>query len=142
LKRGLTIVRKTSFTYVAAAKKKLGGQYELRVSDNALSKALECSEAMIAKAKAGNMSDPLAIKLATFIGEDPGEVLLIARAEREKDQVVKEHLLRYAGKALRLVPSRAVSAVAALTVALSAALSPSPVQAFGGEGGIRTHVTA
>ena len=128
-------MRKTMAYYVAEAKRALGDSH---MSDRALGEAFGYSTQLIQRAKGDSCTDPLAIKIAETIGEDPGEVLLVARAEREKDQVVKEHLLRYAGKALRLVPSRAVSAVAALTVALSAALSPSPAQAFGGVGGIRT----
>jgi hypothetical protein len=133
-------MRKNMAYYVAEAKRALG---DAHMSDRALGEAFGYSTQLIQRAKCDSCTDPLAIRIAETIGEDPGEVLLVARAEREKDQVVKEHLLRYAGKALRLVPSRAASAVAAFAVALSAALSPDPAPAYvGGEGGIRTHVTA
>jgi predicted transcriptional regulator len=103
-------VKKTTATYIVESKRKLGNA---AMSDRELGEHFSVSQQYISKAKSGNMSDSLAMKVAALISVDPGEVLLVARAEREVDQVVKAHLL-----------------------------SPSPVQAFGGEGGIRTHVTA
>lgn len=90
-------MRRSMAYYVAEAKRSLG---DPRMSDRALGEAFGYSAQLIQRAKSDSCTDPLAIKLAETIGEDPGEVLLVARAERERDEVVKEHLLRYAGKAL------------------------------------------
>lgn len=90
-------------------------------------------QSSIAKAKSGKaMTDPLAIRIAEAIGVDPGEVLLVARAERERDEEVKQHLLRYAAKTLRLVPSKVVSVLGALAVALGALSSPQLADAHAG----------
>lgn len=119
-------MRRTIASYLADCKRRLGEDN----SDRVMATHWGCSEQLIQKARAGKCSDPLAIKIAELLGEDPGEVLLVARAEREPDQVVKEHLLRYAGKALRAVPSRALSAAAALAVALGVLLQPKPAEAM------------
>jgi hypothetical protein len=127
---------KTCAGYVAAAKVALGDR---RMSDRELGERLGgYAQPTIATAKGGHMSDPIALAIAKITGDDAGEVLMVARAERERDVNVKAALLRYMGKALRSVPSRTASAAAAIAVALSASLSPEPALAFGGVGGIRT----
>lgn len=132
-------MKRTMAYYVTEAKRALGDPH---MSDRALGERFGYSRSLMQRAKNELCTDPLAIKIAEAIGIDPGEVLLVARAEREPDQVVKEHLLRYAKKALRLVPSKAVGVLAASAVALGALLAPPPAEAHaGGKGGIRTLVT-
>ena len=83
----------------------------------------------ISKARHGNMSDPLALDVAHVLRKhgvevDPGELLLVARAERERDARVKKALTDYLGKVLAPV----LLAVAAL------GLQPPEAQAAGGDG--------
>lgn len=92
-----------SSIYLAKARAVLGNP---SMSERELGELLGgYSQSMIAKAKAGNMSDPLALRIAEVIGADPGEVLTVARAEREKDPRVKAALLVYASKTLAALPS-------------------------------------
>ena len=88
------------------------------------------------------MTDPLAVKIAEILRIEPGELLWIARTERERDPIVRKHLEAWGhqvGKMLASVPSKAVGAVGALTVALGLMFLPAhDAQAFGGAGGIRT----
>lgn len=123
-------------SYVRRAKVHFG---DAHMSDRELGQRLGgFSTSRISDARYGNMTDGVAVAIATVLKIEPGEVLLLARAERERDEVVKEHLLRYMGKALRAVPSRAASVLAALAVALSAWLAPEPAYAAaGGDGRIR-----
>lgn len=58
----------------------------------------------IGKAKFGNMSDNLALKLEQLLKIAPGEVIMVARAYREKDEEVKAALQAWVGKALALMP--------------------------------------
>lgn len=129
-------MKKSAAAYIAQAKVALGNP---AMSDAELGDWLGgYSQAMIGKAKAGGMSDPLSMKVAEVIGEDPGEVLIVARAEREKDERVKEALVAYVGKILASVPSKAVSALAALAVALGMMFTPAQdAQAVGGAGRFR-----
>lgn len=123
---------KTTVYYVSEAKRALG---DVHMSDRALGEAIGYSQQHVSKAKCGYITDPVAIALAEAIGIDAGEVLLVARAAREPDEVVRGHLMAYAKKALRLVPSRAAGALAALAVALGAALTPDHALArVGGDG--------
>lgn len=94
----------TGAEYVAAAKLALGNS---QMSDKELGQLLGgFSQPMIGKAKAGNMSDPLALALAGVIpGVDAGEVLWVARMEREKDPAVKSALEAYVGKVLAAMPA-------------------------------------
>ena len=88
--------------YIRQAKTKLGNS---AMSDRELGETLGYSTGAISNARYGNMPDPLAIKVARLIDADPGEVLLIARAYREKDEEVKAALLGYAAKTLAALPS-------------------------------------
>lgn len=118
---------KTCAQYVAAAKSALG---DPRMSDRELGERLGgYVQQNIARAKHGYMVDSIALAISKVTGHDPGEVLLVARAEREKDEAVRDALLAYAGKVLRLVPSNAAKAGAVLAVALGAVSVPSPADA-------------
>lgn len=90
------------------------------------------SQQFISSAKRGKMTDPLAMRIAQVTGRDAGEVLLIARAERERDPAIREALLAYAGKVLRLVPSNAAKAGMVMAVACGAAGFTSPTEARAG----------
>jgi len=130
---------RTCAWYVSEAKRLLG---DARMSDRELGERLGYIQSNIARAKAGYMTDPIAIAIAKAIGTDPGEVLLVARAEREKDSATRAHLLAYAKKALASVPSRVAGAVGTLAMALGMAFSPvhdAQAAAAGGSGEIRTH---
>jgi hypothetical protein len=140
----------TSSHYLAKARAVLGNP---SMSERELGELLGgYSQSMIAKAKAGNMSDPLALRIAEVIGADPGEVLTVARAEREKDPRVKAALLVYASKTLAALPSitaqaerggmaamvdqltarprrRAAAAAAVLAFGLVAGGAPAPAEA-------------
>ena len=118
--------------YIAEAKRVLG---DPRMSDRELGERLGYIQSNIARAKAGYMTDPVAIAVAEATGTDPGEVLLVARAEREKDSATRAHLLAYAKKALASVPSKVASAVAALAMALSLFLPAGDTQAAVGGAG-------
>jgi hypothetical protein len=87
--------------YIAELKRRYGDD---RMSDRQLGENLGgYSQQMIAKAKAGNMSDPLAVRVAEVLGLDPGELLLVARSERERDPTIAAHLRAYAVKTLALL---------------------------------------
>ena len=120
--------------YVLDAKRALG---DAHMSDRALGERFGYTSSTISDARYGSASDHLAMKLAALLKVDAGEVLLVARAEREKDATVRAHLLAYAKKALASVPSRAVGAVCAFGLALGLFLPAHDAQA-GGAGGIRT----
>ena len=94
--------------YIAEAKRVFGN---VGMSDRELGERLGYNQSNIARAKHGYMTDPIAIALATAARIDPGEVLLVARAEREKDSTTRAHLLAYAKKALASVPTNAASAI-------------------------------
>lgn len=118
--------------YVAQAKVKLGYG---RMSDRELGVHLGCSQSLIAQAKHNNMGDPLALKLAHLLGIDAGEILLVARAEREKDARVKSALLDYVGKVLSRLPAKALSAVALLVAGGMMTMQPLPAEASVGGAG-------
>ena len=125
---------KSCARYIAESKAKLG---DPRMSDRVLGEHLGgYIQQNIARAKGGYMTDPIAIAVAAVTGDDPGEVLLVARAERERDTTIRAHLMAYAKKALASVPSKAAAIVAA--VALGMFLPARDAQALGGAGGIRT----
>lgn len=88
---------RTCADYIAAAKLKLGSE---RMTDDQLGARLGYTQQIINRAKRGYMSDPLALSVAAALGVEPGEVLLVARAEREKDPAVSAALLAYVGKVL------------------------------------------
>jgi hypothetical protein len=102
-------LKKSTALYVAQLKLAMG---DALMSDRELGERLGYSQQFIAKAKGGNMSDPFAIKIEDMLRLEPGEVLTVARAERERTPEVKERLLSWATKTLALMPSKASSASA------------------------------
>ena len=96
---------KTCTEYLADAKAAFGNP---RMSDRELGLHLGgYAQQTIANAKAGNCSDPLAVRVAVALGIDPGELLLVARAERERDPTIAAHLRAYAVKTLSLLAESA-----------------------------------
>lgn len=89
--------------YMAAAKTKLGDE---SMSDRELGERIGKSQQAIAGCKHGSMSDPLALQIAAVIGVDPGEVLMVARLEREKTPEVRAAIQAWLGKAFALMPSQ------------------------------------
>jgi hypothetical protein len=124
----------TTGDYIERVRRVLGGE---SLTDAELGDRLGgYSQPMIGKAKAGIVSDPLAMAIAEALNKhgdkiDAGEILLVARAQREKDPRVKDALLAYAKKVLASVPSKAVSALGALAVALGLLFPPHPAKADG-----------
>ena len=121
--------------YVLDAKRKLGDPH---MSDRVLGGHLGYATSTISEARYGRSTDHVAVELARVLKIDAGEILLIARAEREKDVTIRAHLMAYAKKALASVPSKAASALCAFAVALGMFLPAHDALAFGGAGGIRT----
>lgn len=135
-------MKKSTSDYIAEAKRVLGDPH---MSDRKLGELLGgFSQPSIGNAKAGYMSDHVAMEVGELLEQkkvipDAGEVLLVARALREKNERIRAVLLRYAGKVLATVPSKAVSALSALAVALGLLVQPQPANAaVGGEGVILT----
>lgn len=62
------------------------------------------SQGFIARSKGGNMSDNLAFKLEQLMGLPPGEVIMVARAHREKDADIRAAVQSWVGNALALMP--------------------------------------
>jgi len=89
--------------YIKAAKVKLGNP---SMSDRELGEVLGYSTPTISGARYGKMPDPLAIKVAELIEADPGEVMSVARAYREKDVKARAILLGYVAKTLAAMPSK------------------------------------
>jgi len=88
--------------YIAEAKAALGNP---KMSDRELGERLGgYIQSNVARAKYGVMPDTIAIAVAKAIGVHPGEVLAVARAEREKNEEVKGYLLEWAKKSAALVP--------------------------------------
>jgi len=100
-------VRKTTELYVALLKVHLG---DALMSDRQLGELLGYSQQYIAKAKGGNMSDALAVRVEDILDLEPGEVLTVARAQREQTPEVRERLLSWASKTLALMPEKAETA--------------------------------
>lgn len=93
---------KTCSDYVADAKAAMGNP---KMSDRELGERLGgYAQTSVANGKHGNMSDPMALRLAEVIGVPPGEVLMVARLEREKDPAVKAALVEWAGNVFSLLP--------------------------------------
>jgi len=90
--------------YVSEAKRALGAE---RMSDRELGERLGYSQQTIAGAKHGNMSDPLALRLAELLGIQAGELLMVARLEREKDPAIRAALVEWAGNVFSLMPTKA-----------------------------------
>ncbi|MBY0236725.1 MAG: hypothetical protein K2W93_17225 [Burkholderiaceae bacterium] len=84
--------------YIRLAKEHLGN---VGMSDRELGEHLGgFGFSSISNARYGNMSDPVALKVAQVLGIEPGEVLMVARLEREKDEEVKAALMAWASKTL------------------------------------------
>ena len=98
---------KSCADYISAAKAALGNP---KMSERELGERLGgYSQSMMATAKHGNMSDPLALKLAAAIGLPAGELLMVARLEREKNPDVRAALIEWAGNVFSLMPTKAAS---------------------------------
>ena len=105
------------------------------------------SQQHIAKAKHGNMSVPLAMKVAETIGVDVGEAIIMAWAERETNEEVKAVVASYLSKIQAAMSPRTAPAeqprggMAAMVEQLAAEKKTPPAKRgrrVGGEGGIRT----
>lgn len=84
--------------YVHRAKEVLGN---VSMSDRELGEHLGgFGFSSISNARYGNMSDPVALRIAQVLHIDAGEVLMVARLEREKDEDVKAALTAWASKTL------------------------------------------
>jgi len=102
---------KSCAQYIAECKVKQGNP---RMSDRELGELLgklvggsPFGQSYIAGAKSGKCTDPLAIAIAKCLEIEPGEVIWVARLEREKTAEVREHLERWMAvvkKALDLAP--------------------------------------
>lgn len=101
-------MERKSSDYLDAAKEALGNP---RMSDRELGERLGgFSQPSIGKARMGNMSDPLALAVAAVLPEvEPGELVWVARMEREKDQAVRSALQAYMGKVMAAMPSMAAA---------------------------------
>lgn len=117
---------KTCSDYIAAAKQALG---DPSMTDRELGARIGYSQQHVSAAKHGRMSDPLALKLADLAGVEAGEVLTVARAQREPDPAVRDALLSYAGKVARHMPQSAGKVALAAVLACGAVSVPSPAQA-------------
>lgn len=122
--------------YIAEAKRVLG---DPRMSDRELGERLGgYIQSNISRAKSGVMTDPLAMDLASVLKVHPAEILIVARAEREKTPEVRAALIDYVGKVLSRLPEKALGAVAALGVAVGLLCQPMPAEAgLGGVGRLR-----
>jgi hypothetical protein len=92
-------------TYIAEAKSKLGNP---TMTDRELGERIGYTQGNIARAKAGYMTDPMAVQLARVLELDTAEVVIVARAQREKDKTIRDAMLAYVGKAMPLLSARAV----------------------------------
>lgn len=93
---------RTCETYVRLAKAAFGNQ---GMSDRELGERLGgIGAAIISNARYGKMSDRLAMLIAQAAHTDPGEVIMVARLEREKDQDVRAALEAWAGNVFSLLP--------------------------------------
>lgn len=98
---------KSCAQYIAEAKGALGNP---KMSDRELGERLGgYLQQNIARAKRGVCPDTIAIALAKAIGVHPGEVLAVARAERETNTETKQFLLDWAKKASASMPLMAVA---------------------------------
>lgn len=93
--------------YVRRAKAHFGNEF---MSDRELGEHLGASGPVVSQARYGSMSDPVAIRIARALQIDAGEVIMVARAEREKDPEVKAELAAYMAKTLAAVPKRTARA--------------------------------
>jgi hypothetical protein len=116
--------------YVRMAKEALGNA---EMTDRQLGELLGgIAQPVISQARYGKMSDPLALRLADVIPNvDAGEVLMVARLAREKDETVKAALTAWAVKTLAAMPKKAAarSALGGVVAAVALSGAPSPSQA-------------
>jgi len=89
--------------YVRRAKAHFGGE---SMSDRELREHIGSSGPVVSQARYGSMSDPVAIRIARALQIDAGEVIMVARAEREKDPEGKAELEAYMSKTLAAVPKK------------------------------------
>lgn len=132
--------------YVSLSKQALGNP---KMSDRELGERLGPQlymSQLVSRARRGYMLDSMALDVGKLLKryeliDHAGEVLVVARAEREKDIEVRATMLDYVGKILASVPLKAVGALGAVTVALGLIFSPShDAMAFGGAGRFRKPV--
>lgn len=108
---------KTCAAYIADAKARLGNS---AMSDRELGEKLGgFIQSNVARAKAGYMTDPMALRLADVLGIEAGEVLMVARLEREKDPAVRAALERWAGKVFASLPATVAASLAVMAAVLS-----------------------
>jgi len=114
---------RTAAEYIALAKVRLGNE---KMSDRELAERLGgFSQSYINRAKTGKMTDPVAMRLAEILTDvEPGEILMVARLEREKDDQVRAALTSWASKTLA-----AMSMVAAASSASAAGCDVAAVRA-------------
>jgi hypothetical protein len=94
---------RTCADFIAQAKKALGNE---RMSDRELGERIGgYKQQTIASGKHGNMSDNLAKVVAMVAGVQPGEVIMAAKLEREKDPEIKAALADWLGKISGLLPT-------------------------------------
>lgn len=79
--------------YIRAAKLYFGDEL---MSDRELGERLNYSQQTIAKSKHGEMSDPVAMKIAALLALPAGQVLWAARTERERNPTVRKYLEEWA----------------------------------------------
>ncbi|MFN3812145.1 MAG: hypothetical protein ACK4S6_16190 [Roseateles asaccharophilus] len=119
--------------YVRMAKEALGNA---DMTDRQLGELLGgIAQPVISQGRYGKMSDPLALRLAEVIPDiDAGEVLMVARLAREKDETVKAALTAWAVKTLAAMPKKtgAPDALGGMVASLSKVPSPSQ----DGQGGV------
>lgn len=95
---------KTPEDYVRAAKVALG---DAAMSDRELGAQLGgLTSGAVSNARYGRMTDPVAMLIAKAAGIPAGEVLMVARLEREKDPAVKAALMEWAGNVFSLMPMK------------------------------------
>ncbi len=128
---------KSCSEYIAQAKAALGNP---AMGDRELGELLGgYSQQTVNKAKSGAMSDPMAMRIAAVLGIAAGEVIMVARLEREKDVAVREALTEWAGNVFALMPSkgaprsgagvRVAKVLAPVALALGLQGAPAPAQA-------------
>ena len=111
----------TTADYVIQAKAALGN---VAMSDRQLGELLGYTTSAISTARYGNMSDPMALKIADVLKVEPGEVLMVARISREKDEQVKQALTSWASKTLAAMSLVAASSASAACGDVSAVVQP------------------
>ena len=85
------------------------------------------------------MSDHLAGAIEDAMSIEPGMIVVVARAAREKHPDIRRRLESFAKNVVGRVPQKALGALCALGLALGLLLQPQQqLSSVGGEGGIRT----